>query len=225
VPVTVREVAKVETGAYVRRGIAGESGEEVVIVTVQNQYGANALKTIQGVLAVLEDVQANIPQGWEISPFYNQLDMISRSINHVTGAIIIGAFLVIMVLSFFLGNIRSTLVVASAIPLSAVFAFIFFRLFGLSINIMTLGGLAIGLGMIVDSSIIMAENIYRHITEGRVSYIQSVINGAKEVGNPIFHAILILLAVFAPIFTLQGIEGKMFIPLTPLPFPRQYSGH
>jgi cobalt-zinc-cadmium resistance protein CzcA len=214
VPITIGHVADVKVGAFVRRGTAGESGKEVVIVTVQNQYNANVMKTIQGVEDVLQRVRASLRKGWSIEPFYNQLDMITQSIRNVSSSIFIGAFLVIAVLYLFLNNIKSTVVVAMAIPLSAVFAFVFFKLFGLTINIMTLGGLAIGLGMIVDSSIIMTENMYRHVQEGKEPYSRALLNGAQEVGKPIFYAILILLAVFAPIFTLQGIEGRMFIPLT-----------
>ena len=157
VPVTVRHVADVEIGAFIRRGTAGESGHEVVIVTVQNQYQANAMRTIQGVEEILEDVRGTMVSEWSIKPFYNQLDMIVRSIRNVSGAIVIGAFLVILVLYVFLNNLKSTIIVALAIPLSAIFAFVIFRILNLSINIMTLGGLAIGLGMIVDSSIIMVR--------------------------------------------------------------------
>ncbi len=214
VPITIGLVADVQIGAYVRRGTSGDSGEEVVIVTVQNQYNSNVMKTIEGVEQVLEDIKKTTKDDFSIDTFYTQLEMITKSIQNVAGAIFIGAFLVIFVLYIFLNNIKSTIVVAVAIPLSAIFAFIFFKLLNLSLNIMTLGGLAIGLGMIVDSSIIMAENIFRHINEGGEKFHQALINGAKEVGSPIFYAILILLAVFAPIFTLQGIEGRMFIPLT-----------
>jgi cobalt-zinc-cadmium resistance protein CzcA len=214
VPITISHVADVKIGAFVRRGTAGESGKEAVIVTVQNQYGANVMKTIRGVQDVLEEIKTSLTTDRTIEPFYNQLDMITKSIRNVSSAIFIGAFLVILVLYIFLNNIKSTVIVALAIPLSAIFAFVFFKLFGLTINIMTLGGLAIGLGMIVDSSIIMVENIYRHIQEKKENFSRALLNGAQEVGPPIFYAILILLAVFAPIFTLQGLEGRMFIPLT-----------
>ena len=214
VPITIGNVAEVKIGAFVRRGTAGESGQEVVIVTVQNQYASNAMSTIQGVEEVVEEIRSSMPDNWSITPFYNQLDMITKSTKNVVSSIMIGAILVIFILYIFLNNIKSTIVVSLAIPLSAIFAFIFFKLFNLSVNIMTLGGLAIGLGIIVDSSIIMTENIYRHIHERRENFLAALAGGAKEVGSPIFYAILILLAVFAPIFTLQGIEGKMFIPLT-----------
>ncbi|MDW7681769.1 MAG: efflux RND transporter permease subunit, partial [bacterium] len=214
IPITIGDIAKVEVGAYIRRGSAGESGAEVVIVTVQNQYNANVMKTISGVEKVLDKIKTEQAGKFSIETFYTQLDMIIKSIKNVSWSILIGGFLVVLVLFIFLNNIKSTVVVALAIPLSAIFAFIFFKILGLTINIMTLGGLAIGLGMIVDSSIIMVENIFRHIQQGKVSFSEAVRTGAKEVGAPIFYAILILLAVFAPIFTLQGIEGKMFIPLT-----------
>jgi len=213
VPITVGQVANVKVGAFVRRGLAGVSGKEVVTVTIQNQYQANVMKTIGGVKRVIENIKGTIPSQWSITPFYNQLDMIIRSIKNVSQSIVIGAVLVFFVLYLFLNNLRSTIVVAVAIPLSAIFSLIFFKFFNLSLNIMTLGGMAIGLGMIVDSSIIMTENIFRHIQEEKESVQKAVLTGAKEVGRPIFFAILILLSVFGPIFTLQGIEGKMFIPL------------
>ena len=213
VPVTIGHVAEVKIGPYVRRGSASQGGEEVVIVTVQNQYASNVMRTIEGVERVLSGVREKMKDRFSIETFYNQLDMIVKSVRNVSGSIFIGAVLVIFILYIFLNNIKSTFVVALAIPLSAIFSFVFFRLFHLTINIMTLGGLAIGLGMIVDSSIIMVENIYRHIQEGKETFSEALLNGAREVGSPIFYAILILLAVFAPVFTLQGIEGKMFIPL------------
>jgi cobalt-zinc-cadmium resistance protein CzcA len=213
IPLTLGQVARVQIGPYIRRGTAGEAGREVVIVTVQNQYNANVMRTIQGVEDVLESVEKE-EENLSIHPFYNQLTMIFKSFNNVLTAILFGGILVFVALVLFLSNLRSTFVVVMAIPLSAVFAVLFFWMFGLTLNIMTLGGLAIGLGMIVDSSIIMAENIYRHLQQGRGSFAASLLKGAQEVGHPIFYAVLILLAVFAPIFALQGIEGKMFIPLT-----------
>jgi len=214
VVIYIKNVADVQIGATIRRGSAGESGREVVAVTVQSQYNSNVLNTIEGVEQVLADIKEKVKDRFTLETFYTQLNMIMKSIQNVSRAIYIGAFLVVLVLYLFLNNIRSTLVISMSIPLSAIIAFIFFRLFNLSINIMTLGGLAIGLGMIVDSSIIMAENIYRHVHEDDTDFKTALLTGAKEVGRPIFYAVLILLAVFAPIFTLHGIEGKMFIPLT-----------
>ena len=214
VPVYIRNVADVEIGAYQRRGSAGESGEEIVAVTVQNQYNWNVLETINGVQNVLDDIKDDVKENMTIETFYTQLDMIIKSINNVEAAILIGAVLVIIVLYLFLGTVRSTLIVSLSIPLSLIIAVIFLKVYGLTIIIMTLGGLAVGLGIIVDSSIIITENIYRNLQQGEKTYSEALLSGAKEVGRPIFFAVLIILAVFAPVFTLQGIEGKMFIPLT-----------
>ena len=213
IPVYIKNVAKVEVGPFVRRGTAGENGTEVVAVTVQNQYGANVLKTINGVEQVLDDVKQRVAGKFELEVFYTQLTMILKALQNVRGAIFAGAFLVILVLFLFMNNLRSTLLVSMSIPLSSIIAIIFFKLFGLTLNIMTLGGLAIGVGLIVDSSIIMTENIFRNLRAAPENYHQAIFQGAQEVGRPIFFATLILLAVFAPVFTLRGIEGKMFIPL------------
>ena len=214
VPVYVSNVADVRIGGAIRRGSAGENGEEVVAVTVQNQYRANVMRTIEGVERILGDVRGEVAGTMTIEPFYTQLDMITKSFGNMLSSMMIGGVFVVLILFLFLNNVRTAFLVSLSIPLSLVVAILFMKAFGLTFNIMTLGGLAIGLGMIVDSSIIMAENIYRHIHD-RVdrSTGEAVLNGALEVGRPIFFATLILLAVFAPIFTLQGIEGRMFIPL------------
>ena len=213
VPVFIGTVADVIVGHAVRRGSAGQSGREIVAVTVQNQYNSNVLKTIDGVENILTSVRKELSPDVEVSVFYTQLHMIMKSINTIMKSMMIGAVLVLIVLFLFLNNLRSALVVSLSIPLSVIISLIFLRIYGLSINIMTLGGIAIGLGMIVDCSIIMAENLYRHVIEDEGSFSDALHAGAHEVGRPIFYSILILLAVFGPIFTLQGIEGRMFIPL------------
>jgi heavy metal efflux system protein len=213
IPVYIRQVADVKIGAYVRRGTAGMNGREIVAITVQNQYRANVMNTIRGVESVLEDVKRQVGDTMTIETFYTQLNMIMKSIRNLSLSMIIGATLVLVVLFVFLNTLRSALLVAMSIPLSLVIAVLFMRFIGLSFNIMTIGGMAIGLGMIVDSSIIMAENIHRHIRDEGTPFHEALLNGAREVGRPIFFATLILVAVFAPIFTLQGIEGRMFIPL------------
>lgn len=213
VPVYVGTVADVAVGAAVRRGSAGQSGREVVAVTVQNQYNSNVLNTIRGVQAVIDDIGGALGKGYTIDIFYTQLDMIMKSIRNIFNSMLVGAVLVILVLVLFLNNVRSAFVVSLAIPLSGVAAIIVLKFYGLTINIMTMGGLAVGLGMIVDSSIIMAENIHRRTLKGDIPFADALLVGAREVGRPIFYSTVILLAVFAPIFTLGGIEGRMFIPL------------
>ncbi len=212
-PVFIKQVADVEIGPFLRRGTAGESGKEVVAVTIQNQYNANVMETINGVTEELSRLKRVLGDKITLSVFYTQLDMIQRAIGNVRSAIYISAVLVIIVLFVFLGNLRTTLITAVSIPLSLIIAFIFMRLFGLSINIMTMGGLAIGIGMLVDASIIMTENIFRHIQNDDIPRIEAVKKGAKDVVRPIFFATLIMLSAFAPVFTLHGLEGKMFVPL------------
>ncbi|MCK4966940.1 efflux RND transporter permease subunit, partial [bacterium] len=213
VPIFIKQIADVEIGPFLRRGTAGESGKEIVAVTVQNQYNANVMKTINGVTKELNDLRKTLGEGISLTVFYTQLDMIIRAIANVRTAIYISSILVILILLVFLGNLRITIITAVSIPLSVIISFIFMRTFNLSINIMTLGGLAVGIGMMVDASIIMSENIFRHIQRKNIKFIEAIRNGAGEVIRPIFFATIIMLAVFAPVFTLHGLEGKMFVPL------------
>ncbi|MFC1563954.1 efflux RND transporter permease subunit, partial [candidate division KSB1 bacterium] len=213
IPVFIKQVADVEIGPFLRRGAASENGEEVIAITVQNQYNANVMETINGTMEEIDRLKEVLGERYNLTVFYTQLDMIVRAMANVKNAIILSAFLVIIVLLAFLGNIRTTVITALTIPLSVIIAFIFMQLFDLSFNIMTMGGLAVGIGMTVDASIIMTENIFRHLQEKRVSHLDAVTSAAREVIRPIFFAMLILLASFAPVFTLQGLEGKMFIPL------------
>ena len=213
VPIFIKQIADVEIGPFLRRGTAGESGKEIVAVTVQNQYNANVMKTISGVTKELNDLRKTLGEGISLTVFYTQLDMIIRAIANVRTAIYISSILVILILLVFLGNLRITIITAVSIPLSVIISFIFMRTFNLSINIMTLGGLAVGIGMMVDASIIMSENIFRHIQRKNIKFIEAIRNGAGEVIRPIFFATIIMLAVFAPVFTLHGLEGKMFVPL------------
>lgn len=213
VPVFVKQVAEVRIGPFVRRGAASENGEEVIAITVQNQYNANVLRTIDGVMREAAGLEAALGGERRMSPFYTQLDMIQRALANVTSAIWYSAALVVLVLVVFLGSLRTTIVVATAIPLSAVFSIILMNGLGLSLNIMTLGGLAIGIGMIVDASIIVTENVYRHVQKRDVPVVEAARRGAAEVARPVFFATLVLVAAFAPVFTLEGLEGRMFVPL------------
>jgi cobalt-zinc-cadmium resistance protein CzcA len=212
-PVFIRQIADVQIGPFVRRGAASENGEEIVAITVQNQYNANVMHTIQGAEAEVHRLQQTFGNDVRLSIFYTQLEMIERAISNVRNALYFGAALVVLILLVFLGNLRTTLVVTLTIPLSLVTAFIFMRAVGLTLNIMTMGGLAVGIGMMVDASIIMAENIFRHVQQDDTSRREAIRRGAQDVIRPIFFATLIFLASFAPVFTLHGLEGKMFVPL------------
>jgi cobalt-zinc-cadmium resistance protein CzcA len=216
-PVRIKDVAKVVIGPEVRYGAVTKDGEgEVVTGIVMMLMGANGREVVNQVKKKIEEIKPSLPEGVTIKPFYDRSELIQKCIKTVTTALMIGGFLVILVLVVFLGNIRSAIIVAINIPLAALIAFILMKVQGVSANLMSLGGLAIGIGMMVDSSIVMVENIYRHLSENNdrsKNIVQITLISAKEVARPIVFAILIIIVVFLPLFTLQGIEGKMFKPL------------
>ncbi|ODS31879.1 MAG: heavy metal efflux pump [Candidatus Scalindua rubra] len=216
-PVRIKDVAKVVVGPEVRYGAVTKDGEgEVVTGIVMMLMGANGREVVNQVKKKIEDIKSALPEGVTIKPFYDRSELIQKCIKTVTTALMIGGCLVILVLFGFLGNLRSAIIVAINIPLAALIAFILMRVQGVSANLMSLGGLAIGIGMMVDSSIVMVENIYRHLSENNnknKNIVQITLISAKEVARPIVFAIFIIIVVFLPLFTLQGIEGKMFKPL------------
>lgn len=216
-PVYVRNVADVVVGPEVRQGAVSMNGKgEVVTGIVLQLKGENSRSVINHVKDKVGEINKSLPAGVKVRSFYDQAELVEKSVGTVQEALIEGGILVILILSLFLGNIRSALIVATTIPLSILIAFTLMRYQGLSANLMSLGGLAIGIGMMVDGSVVMVENIFRHLTEerdGKLSVSELVIRSAKEVARPIAFAIGIIIIVFLPLFTLQGIEGKMFTPM------------
>lgn len=217
VPIYVRDIATVEYGAEIRQGAVSKDGDgEVVVGVVLQLKGANTNSVIQNVRKKIADIQRSLPEGVKIEPIYDQADLIEKAVATVTEALGEAAVLIIIVLFLFLWNVRSALVVLCSIPLSMLIAIIMMRWYGLSANLQSLGGLAIGIGMMVDGSLVMVENIMRHLAEphGRgQSLSRRVLQAAEEVGQPIFFAVLIIVVVFLPLFTLQGVEGKLFSPM------------
>ena len=216
-PVYVRDIARVELGPEVRQGAVTMSGQgEVVTGIVLQQINTNTKEVIERVKARVEDAQASLPPGVTIVPYYDQAELVDQSIRTVVVALVEGLFFVTLLLFLMLGNLRGSLITALAIPFSMLVAFLLMWYTGMSANLMSLGGLAISVGMMVDATLIMVENIYRHISEGeseRGSLAERVLAASREIGRPIFFAILIIIAVFLPLYTLTGIEGKLFIPL------------
>ena len=150
----------------------------------------------------------------QIVDFYDQAELVDNSVHTVVESLIEGEALVLIILVLLLGNFRSSFITAAAIPFCMLVAFILMWYFGQSANLMSLGGLAISIGMMVDATVVMVENIYRHLEEHREhSTREAILVAAQEIGRPMFFAILIIIAVFLPVFTLQGIEGKLFKPL------------
>lgn len=218
IPVKVSDVAEVGYGPEVRRGVVSRNGtEEVVSGMVLQLYGENTSKVIERLYAKIPDVQASLPKGVHIVPYYEQAELVRQATGTVKKALLLGAILVVATLFVFMGNIRSALIVSLSLPLCALISVILMRLTGISANLMSLGGIAIGIGMLGDGAIVMVENIFRHLNievkDTTREKVQVVFEAAREVSRPIVFSILIIVTVFLPIFALQGVEGKMFSPM------------
>lgn len=215
-PLYVRDVASVRLGNAFRRGVASLNGEsEVVVGKIYKVHGANSFEVIGRVKERISTVQATLPEGVEIVPFYDQSELVNNSINTIRGALSIGLVLVILVAFAFLGSLRNALIVVLSLPFSMLLAFTMMQRYDMPGDLVSFGGIAIALGMIVDATIIMVERIQAALhEEGQQTDIgQTVLRAGGEVGPPILFAVLIIILVFAPIFTLEDVEGKMFRPL------------
>lgn len=215
-PIYLHDVADVEVGGAIRRGLQTLNGEkEVISGMVVQLYGTNASTVIDRVEARLVEVQKALPEGVRIVPYYEQSELVQASVSTVQNALIIGIALVAVVLLVFMGGLRPSLVVALAIPFSVLFATLAMGYFEISANLMSLGGLAIAIGMMVDGTIVMVENVDRllHETDPQEPRHRVVAQACREVARPIVFAITIIIIVFLPLFTLQGVEGKTFRPL------------
>lgn len=215
-PVYLDQVAEVAIGGEIRRGLATMNGKgEVVVGMVLKLIGTNTSTVIVDVKARLTEINKVLPEGVKVVPYYDQATLVAKCLKTVTDALVEGVILVAVVLLIFMGGIRATLVVALSIPFSIFFAFIMMHLLGISANLMSLGGLAIAIGMMVDATIVMVENVDRMLREADPdeSRMAIIARACSEVGRPIIFAITIIVIVFLPLFTLQGVEGKTFKPL------------
>ncbi len=214
--VYLSELAEIKIGGAIRRGLQTRNGEgEVVAGMAIKLYGSNASAVIERVEQRIQSINKSLPAGVSIVPYYQQKDIVESAVNTVNTALVQGIILVALVLLIFIGNLRPSLVVALSIPFSVMFAFIAMSLFDISANLMSLGGLAIAIGMMVDGTIVMVENIDRLLRESDPQEPkQNIIKQAcKEVAQPILFAISIIIIVFLPLFSLEGVEGKTFRPL------------
>jgi len=215
-PVYLRDVAEVKIGGAIRRGLQTRNGEEEVVAgMVVKLFGSNASSVIQSVEERIEKINGILPEGVHIVPYYQQKDIVEASVKTVLSALIQGIVLVALVLLVFMGGFRPSVVVAASIPFSVMFAIIAMKQLGLSANLMSLGGLAIAIGMMVDGTIVMVENIDRTLraADSDEPRLHVVRRASQEVIRPIAFAIAIIIVVFLPLFTLQGVEGKTFKPL------------
>jgi len=215
-PVFLHDVAEVKIGGAIRQGLQTMNGEgEVVSGMVVALYGSNASTVIDLVEKKLAEVEKALPEGVKIVPYYQQKELVTKSVQTVTSALVQGIVLVTTILLVFMGGIRPSLVVSLSIPFSVLFATLAMWRFGISANLMSLGGLAIAIGMMVDGTIVMVENVDRMLRDSDPdeSRFHVVGRACREVARPIVFAILIIVIVFLPLFTLQGVEGKTFRPL------------
>lgn len=215
-PVYLRQLAKIEIGGAIRRGVQTMDGiKEVVSGQVVKLYGSNSSTVISQVENKMAEINKSLPEGIKIVPYYQQKSLVEAAVSTVTNALLQGIFLVALILLVFMGSVRPSLVVALSIPFSILFAMIGMRYFGISVNLMSFGGLAIAIGMMVDGTIVMVENVDRLLRKSGKdeSRIHVVARASKEVARPILFAITIIIVVFLPLFTLQGVEGKTFKPL------------
>jgi len=214
IPVYVGDVAEVRLGHKFRREDAGHNGEAAVYVTLEKQYGSDTLKTIAAVKKALNQISRDLPPGIKLKPIYDQSILIIKSIKHLEFSILEGIILVILIMLFFMGEVRSALLASLTIPLSILIALLAMYLFGVKLTVMSIGGLAIGIGKMANGSIILVENILRLLKQkkGQATLIEIVTEASRDVGNYLFSASLIIILVFVPMLTMKGLEGAMFRP-------------
>ena len=217
-PLRVGNLAEVRIGTLTRNGVVTQSGRgEAVEGMVLGLAGANAQKVVEGVRKKLDELKPSLPPGVEIKTFYDRASLVSKAINAVSSALLEATILVVLLLGLFLGNVRAALTVALVLPFSSLGTFILMRVFGLSANLMSLGGLAIAIGMLVDAAVVVVENILQRLATdplaNRLPRLHVIYRAVREVAVPVTAGILIIITVFLPLLTLQDLEGKYFVPV------------
>lgn len=215
-PVRIADVAEVRIGELTRYGAVSRNGKgEAVEGLVLGLRGANARQVVEGVRAKLVEIKPSLPSGVKIEVFYDRGNLVDRAVHTVNKALMEAVVLVLILLVLFLGNLRAALTVAFALPLAMLATFWLMQRYGMSANLMSLGGLAIAIGMLVDSAVVVVENIVDHLAhapenQGKMAVILAAM---REVSVPVSAGIVIIITVFLPLLTLQGLEGKLFAPV------------
>ncbi len=217
-PIMLSDVAEITHGKQTMRGDAGVNGAQAVILSVQKQPSADTVALTSQVEQILGSLAPSLPTDVQVTTLFRQATFITRAISNVEEALRDGAILVAIVLFLFLINLRTTFITLAAIPLSLIIAVIVFKAFGLTINTMTLGGLAIALGEVVDDAIVDVENVFRRLKENRHSpqpkpILQVIYRASVEVRSSIVYATILVVLAFVPLFALSGIEGRLFAPI------------
>lgn len=228
VVVRVQDVANVKYGPEIRQGAVTitlrdsegnpEQIGEVVTGIIMKRMGANTKATIDAINDRLPIIQESLPEGVTITAFYDQADLVNKAISTVVKALLEAFILIVIILIFFLMNIRAATLVLLSVPISITVTLMIMSYFGISANLMSLGGLAIAIGMMVDGSVVMMENIFKHLSHHDEQANSGgihlrILEASREVGRPVFFAVMIIIVVFTPLFTLEGVEGKLFQPM------------
>jgi len=215
--IKLSDVARVHIGSLERAGFVTKDGEaEAVQGLVLSRKGADASLVLERVKEELQKIEKDLPKGTSLSVFYDRSDLVSKAISTVTKALLEALALIIIVLFLFLGNFASAFSVAIILPFAAMMTFMAMSYFGVTANLMSLGGLAIAIGILVDAGVVMVENISEHLADPKHKEspkLALVSNAAQEVATPVFTGILIIIIVFLPLLTLEGLEGKLFVPV------------
>ena len=217
VPVYMRDVAEVQLGHEVRVGAVLKNGNtESVGGVVMMMRGGNAKEVVTRIKNRVKEINEKgmLPQGLQIVPYYDRSELVDAALHTVTKVLIEGVLLVIVILFLFLGDVRSSLIVVGTLILTPLMTFMVMNQYGISANLMSLGGLAIAIGLMVDGSVVVVENAFHHLSQRQgESKVRVVLEAAAEVGTPVLFGVGIIILVFLPLMTLQGMEGKMFAPL------------
>ena len=221
VPILVRDVATVKAGPAFRIGDSSVDGKPAVILAVQKHPDTNTVELTKRLEVALAEIKKTLPEGMVIdTDVFRQADFIQRAIQNVQRVLVEGGILVFIIIMLFLGNMRATIISVTAIPLSLIFGTLVLKYFNITINTMTLGGMAIAIGVIVDDAIIYVENVYRRLTENSALHessrqlpLEVIFRASREIRGPIISATLIIVVVFAPLFFLSGMEGRLLRPL------------
>jgi CzcA family heavy metal efflux pump len=212
VPVTLRELADIHPSSEDRTTIVVADGTPSVLINIVRQPDANTIAVVEAVKREVADMKPSLPPGTETGVFYDQTVLIQEAIGSVRDAILIGAALAVVVLSLFLGDLRATLVTAAIIPATALITFLLMRLSGLTLNLMTLGALAVGIGLVIDDAIVVVENIVRHLAQGETRE-NAIQRASREIGAPMISSTLTTVVVFLPLAFLEGVAGAFFTAL------------
>jgi cobalt-zinc-cadmium resistance protein CzcA len=215
VPVFLGDIADIREAAAIRRGIAHRLKGEVVSARIIKQFGADTVTVAAGILRAIDDIRRTLPKGVQLRVVYDQSQLVSSALGGVGRAVMLGGVFVVLVILLLIGNVRAALIVTLTIPLSIALGGLLLRPLGVGLNTMTLGGLAIAVGLLVDAAIIMVENILHRLSSAGKASERPVraLSAAAEVSRPIAFATLIVIVVFLPLFGMTGIEGRMYQPL------------